>query len=58
MDKILFCFANLSFEKPICWIVTDRSGKMSDAHFCGTTINPLAPELFFKFLHTLYLKCE
>jgi hypothetical protein len=21
-------------------------------------INPLAPELFFKFLHTLYLKCE
>jgi hypothetical protein len=22
------------------------------------SINPLAPELFFKFLHTLYLKCE
>jgi hypothetical protein len=21
-------------------------------------INPLVPELFFKFLHTLYLKCE
>jgi hypothetical protein len=21
-------------------------------------VNPLAPELFFKFLHTLYLKCE
>jgi hypothetical protein len=21
-------------------------------------INLLAPELFFKFLHTLYLKCE
>jgi hypothetical protein len=21
-------------------------------------LNPLAPELFFKFLHTLYLKCE
>jgi hypothetical protein len=21
-------------------------------------INPLAPELYFKFLHTLYLKCE
>jgi hypothetical protein len=22
------------------------------------SFNPLSPELFFKFLHTLYLKCE
>jgi hypothetical protein len=26
--------------------------------FIQTGINPLAPELFFKFLHTLYFKCE
>jgi hypothetical protein len=24
----------------------------------NSEINPLVPELFFKFLHTLYLKCE
>jgi hypothetical protein len=23
-----------------------------------SSLNPLAPELFFKFLHILYLKCE
>jgi hypothetical protein len=26
--------------------------------FLDSKLNPLAPELFFKFLHTLYLKCE
>jgi hypothetical protein len=24
----------------------------------GTTVNLLAPELFFKFYHILYIKCE
>jgi hypothetical protein len=34
-EKILYCFANLSFEILICWIVTHRNSKTNDGYFCG-----------------------
>jgi hypothetical protein len=46
-----------------CAVVSMLHNLLSPSMVLGDTdidifVNPLAPELFLKFLHTLYLKCE
>jgi hypothetical protein len=61
MDKIEYCAVIIIFVKEGLTpneIYSKFIKVYGDSSPSFSTINPLAPKLFFKFLYTLYLKCE